>query len=140
MREAGGEALAVPTDVRDPAQVDAFFDAIGERFGPADTLVNNAAGNFICPAIDLSPNGWLAVINIVLNGTFFCSRAFAKRVPGRRAVDGLDPLHRRDLRLDGQPRHGALRGGQGGRVEPDQDARGGVGAARAAGQRAWRRA
>ena len=69
----------MPTDVRDPVQVDAFFDAIGERFGPADTLVNNAAGNFICPAIDLSPNGWLAVINIVLNGTFFCSRAFAKR-------------------------------------------------------------
>ena len=92
VREAGGEALAVPTDVRDPAQVDAFFDAIGERFGPADTLVNNAAGNFICPAIDLSPNGWLAVINIVLNGTFFCSRAFAKRFPRRRAADGLDPL------------------------------------------------
>jgi NAD(P)-dependent dehydrogenase (short-subunit alcohol dehydrogenase family) len=77
--EAGGEAMAVPTDVRDPAQVDAFFDAIGERFGPADSLVNNAAGNFLCPAIDLSPNGWLAVINIVLNGTFFCSRAFARR-------------------------------------------------------------
>jgi NAD(P)-dependent dehydrogenase (short-subunit alcohol dehydrogenase family) len=79
VEQAGGQALAVPTDVRDPAQVDAFFDAIGERFGPADTLVNNAAGNFISPAIDLSPNGWLAVVNIVLNGTFFCSRAFARR-------------------------------------------------------------
>jgi NAD(P)-dependent dehydrogenase (short-subunit alcohol dehydrogenase family) len=88
VREAGGEALAVPTDVRDPAQVDAFFDAIGERFGPADTLVNNAAGNFICPAIDLSPNGWLAVINIVLNGTFFCSRAFAKRFPDAERPTG----------------------------------------------------
>jgi NAD(P)-dependent dehydrogenase (short-subunit alcohol dehydrogenase family) len=79
VEEAGGEALAVPTDVRDPTQVDAFFDAVGERFGPADTLVNNAAGNFVSPALDLSPNGWLAVVNIVLNGTFFCSRAFARR-------------------------------------------------------------
>jgi NAD(P)-dependent dehydrogenase (short-subunit alcohol dehydrogenase family) len=76
---AGGEGLAVPCDVRDPAQVDAFFDACTERFGAADLLVNNAAGNFICPAIDLSPNGWNAVINIVLNGSFYCSRAFALR-------------------------------------------------------------
>ncbi len=76
---AGGEALAVPCDVRDPAQVDAFFDACGERFGAADLLVDNAAGNFIAPAIELSPNGWNAVINIVLNGSFHCSRAFALR-------------------------------------------------------------
>jgi NAD(P)-dependent dehydrogenase (short-subunit alcohol dehydrogenase family) len=76
---AGGEALAVQCDVRDPAQVDAFFDAAGERFGAPDLLVNNAAGNFICPAIDLSPNGWNAVVGIVLNGTFLCSRAFALR-------------------------------------------------------------
>ena len=76
---AGGEALAVTCDVRDPAQVDAFFDACGERFGAADLLVNNAAGNFIAPAIELSANGWNAVINIVLNGSFYCSRAFATR-------------------------------------------------------------
>jgi NAD(P)-dependent dehydrogenase (short-subunit alcohol dehydrogenase family) len=45
------------------------------RFGGLDILVNNAAGNFICPAEKLSPNGWNAVVNIVLNGTFYCSRA-----------------------------------------------------------------
>jgi NAD(P)-dependent dehydrogenase (short-subunit alcohol dehydrogenase family) len=76
---AGGEALAVPCDVRDPAHVDAFFDACTARFGAPDLLVNNAAGNFICPAIDLTPNGWNAVISIVLNGSFLCSRAFATR-------------------------------------------------------------
>ncbi len=37
--------------------------------------MNNAAGNFICRAEDLSPNGWNAVIGIVLNGSFYCSRA-----------------------------------------------------------------
>jgi NAD(P)-dependent dehydrogenase (short-subunit alcohol dehydrogenase family) len=76
---AGGEALAVPCDVRDPGQVDAFFDAATERFGAPDLLVCNAAGNFICPAIDMSANGWNAVVGIVLNGTFLCSRAFALR-------------------------------------------------------------
>src|SRR4029078_2739508 len=43
--------------------------------------ITTASASFIAPAIALSPNGWLAVINIVLNGTFFCSRAFAKRFP-----------------------------------------------------------
>jgi NAD(P)-dependent dehydrogenase (short-subunit alcohol dehydrogenase family) len=42
-------------------------------------LINNAAGNFPVPAEDLSPNGWRAVVDIVLNGTFFCSREFARR-------------------------------------------------------------
>ena len=42
-------------------------------------LVNNAAGNFPVPAEDLSPNGWRTVVDIVLNGTFFCSREFARR-------------------------------------------------------------
>jgi NAD(P)-dependent dehydrogenase (short-subunit alcohol dehydrogenase family) len=45
------------------------------RFGAIDILVNNAAGNFICPADKLSVNGWNAVVNIVLNGSFYCSRA-----------------------------------------------------------------
>jgi NAD(P)-dependent dehydrogenase (short-subunit alcohol dehydrogenase family) len=76
----GGEALAVPADVRDPAAVDSFVDAACERFGAPDLLVNNAAGNFICPAIELSPNGWRAVVDIVLNGTFYCSRAVARRM------------------------------------------------------------
>jgi NAD(P)-dependent dehydrogenase (short-subunit alcohol dehydrogenase family) len=76
---AGGEAVAIACDVRDPVQVDAFFDGACERFGAPDLLVCNAAGNFICPVIDMSPNGWNAVISIVLNGTFLCSRAFGLR-------------------------------------------------------------
>jgi NAD(P)-dependent dehydrogenase (short-subunit alcohol dehydrogenase family) len=42
-------------------------------------LVNNAAGNFPVPAEDLSPNGWRSVVEIVLGGTFHCSREFGRR-------------------------------------------------------------
>jgi hypothetical protein len=50
------------------------------RPGRIDILINNAAGNFICKAEDLSPNGWNAVIGIVLNGSFYCSRAVGRHL------------------------------------------------------------
>ena len=76
----GGEAMAVSTDVRDPAQVDRMVEAAKEKFGGVDILINNAAGNFIVKPEDLSPNGWRAVVDIVLNGTFFCSRAAGREM------------------------------------------------------------
>jgi NAD(P)-dependent dehydrogenase (short-subunit alcohol dehydrogenase family) len=75
LRVQGAETLAVPTDVRVPEQVERLVEETVRRFGSIDILVNNAAGNFICPAEKLSPNGWNAVVDIVLNGTFYCSRA-----------------------------------------------------------------
>src|SRR5919204_4526807 len=77
---AGGTALAEPTDVRDPEQVDALMYAAVDTFGRIDCLVNNAAGNFVVKAEDLSPNGWKAVTSIVLDGSFLCSRAAARRM------------------------------------------------------------
>src|SRR5699024_12559911 len=49
-----------------------------EKYGSIDHLINNAAGNFISAAEDLSANGWKSVIDIVLNGTFYCSQAVGK--------------------------------------------------------------
>ena len=88
VRAAGGEAISLTCDVRDPVQVDAFFAGVTESFGAPDTLVNNAAGNFVANAVDLSPNGWRAVIDIVLNGTFYCSRALALGFPLAKAETG----------------------------------------------------
>jgi len=75
LRNAGAQVLAVPTDVRDPAQVDRLIEELAGRFGRLDVVVNNAAGNFVAPAESISPNGWRAVVGIVLDGTFYVSRA-----------------------------------------------------------------
>jgi len=73
-----GQVLTIPMDVRNPDQVAEMVKKTKERFGRIDHLINNAAGNFIVHAEDLSINGWNAVINIVLNGTWYCSQAVAK--------------------------------------------------------------
>jgi NAD(P)-dependent dehydrogenase (short-subunit alcohol dehydrogenase family) len=78
-----GEGFAVQADVRDPDALAAAFDAAEEALGPLTTLVNNAAGNFLVRADELSPNGWRAVVGIVLDGTFFCSRELGRRVAAR---------------------------------------------------------
>ena len=71
----GGRAAAAPCDVRDPGQVDTALARVQETVGVPDILVNNAAGNFLCPSEDLTPNGFAAVVAIVLHGTFHCTRA-----------------------------------------------------------------
>ena len=76
----GAQVLTLAADVRIPEQVDHLVEEAGRRFNSIDILVNNAAGNFICPAEKLSVNGWNSVINIVLNGTFYCSRAAGLRM------------------------------------------------------------
>jgi NAD(P)-dependent dehydrogenase (short-subunit alcohol dehydrogenase family) len=73
--EAGGFAvMSLAMDQRDPKSVRAAFRAIEERFGGLDVLVNNAAGNFLRPSMLLAPKGFATVIDIALNGVFYCSR------------------------------------------------------------------
>jgi NAD(P)-dependent dehydrogenase (short-subunit alcohol dehydrogenase family) len=79
----GGRGFAVQCDVRDPEQVAAAFDAIEGSLGGVTTLVNNAAGNFVVDAAELSPNGWRAVVGIVLDGSFLCSREFGRSAIAR---------------------------------------------------------
>jgi NAD(P)-dependent dehydrogenase (short-subunit alcohol dehydrogenase family) len=77
--QTGREILAQGCDVRAPAQIEALLDAAVARFGAVDALVNNAAGNFICPTERLSYNAFNAVVDIVLRGTFNCTLALGKR-------------------------------------------------------------
>ena len=78
--EFGVRAQAVSCDVRDADAVTAAVDAVVDEHGRLDALVNNAAGNFVVPAEDLSPGGWRAVVDIVLNGTFYCTRAAGRHM------------------------------------------------------------
>jgi NAD(P)-dependent dehydrogenase (short-subunit alcohol dehydrogenase family) len=70
----GAQALGLSADVRDPAAVQAALEQAHARFGPIDVLVSGAAGNFIAPAKDLSPNGFKTVVDIDLNGSFHVLR------------------------------------------------------------------
>jgi peroxisomal 2,4-dienoyl-CoA reductase len=70
-----GEAFAVAADVRKPDEVEKAIAATVERFGKIDIVVNGAAGNFLCKAEELSPNGFGTVVDIDLKGTFNVSRA-----------------------------------------------------------------
>ncbi len=81
MNEIGAKVLAVRCDIREPDDIAAAFDLAEqtEGFGLPDVLINNAAANFPAPAEDLSPNGWRTVVDITLNGTFFCCREFGRR-------------------------------------------------------------
>jgi NAD(P)-dependent dehydrogenase (short-subunit alcohol dehydrogenase family) len=80
IRAKGTEALAVAGDVRQLSDMEKVADAAVERFGRLDALVNNAAGNFLCPTEELSSNGFASVVGIVLQGTFHATQACGKRM------------------------------------------------------------
>jgi len=79
IHRTGGPAAFAICDVRDPGAVEAAVAKAEEQFGEINTLVNNAAGNFIARTEKLSPNAFNAVVGIVLNGTFYCTQAVGKR-------------------------------------------------------------
>ncbi|MEO6913617.1 MAG: SDR family oxidoreductase [Candidatus Baltobacteraceae bacterium] len=87
IRAAGGSAFGLSCDVRDAGRVGEVIAEILKRTGRLDVLVNNAAGNFVAPSETLSPNGFKTVVDIVLNGTFYCSRlAFEALRESRGAI------------------------------------------------------
>jgi NAD(P)-dependent dehydrogenase (short-subunit alcohol dehydrogenase family) len=75
IRDAGGDARAFAADVRDYAAVERAVNTTAEAFGRLDIVVNSAAGNFLAPAASLSANGFRAVVDIDLCGTFNTTRA-----------------------------------------------------------------
>lgn len=75
LRAHGGRSEGYVGDVRDYAAVEQALAACHETLGALDIVVSGAAGNFICPANQLSPNGFKAVVDIDLLGTFNVLRA-----------------------------------------------------------------
>jgi NAD(P)-dependent dehydrogenase (short-subunit alcohol dehydrogenase family) len=79
IRAKGGRATYASADVRDFAAVEKVIDLAEKEFGSVDTLVNNAAGNFIARTEKLSPNAFNAVVGIVLQGTFHFTLALGRK-------------------------------------------------------------
>jgi len=71
----GGRALAVECDVRDRDAVEAMVAATATEFGGVDVLVNNAGAAFVAPFEEITPNGWQAILDVNLTGTYHCSQA-----------------------------------------------------------------
>jgi NAD(P)-dependent dehydrogenase (short-subunit alcohol dehydrogenase family) len=84
IRHAGGTAAYTTCDVRDFAAVEAASDQADAEIGPIDTIINNAAGNFMARTEKLSPNAFNTIVSIVLNGTFHCTQAFARKWIARK--------------------------------------------------------
>jgi NAD(P)-dependent dehydrogenase (short-subunit alcohol dehydrogenase family) len=81
---AGGKVLPVVADVRDYAALEAAMARTQAEIGKIDVLVAGAAGNFLCPAEQLSPNGFKTVIEIDLQGAFHASRAAFEQLKSTR--------------------------------------------------------
>ncbi len=78
IKAAGGEALAIATDVRVPEQVDNAVKQAVDTFGRLDIMVNNSGASFMIKTEELTPNGWDVIVNINLKGVFLFSVAAAK--------------------------------------------------------------
>lgn len=78
-RFADSRIFVHSVDIRDSDKVDQMVQHIWDEHGGVDALINNAAGNFICPTEDISVNGFKAITETVLNGTFYVTQAVGKR-------------------------------------------------------------
>ena len=86
--ELGDDCLAVETDVREPDQVESLLERTLERFGRIDVLVNNAGGQFLAPAEEISTKGWRAVHRLNVDAVWDLTRSVATRsmIPNREGV------------------------------------------------------
>ncbi|MGK2850827.1 MAG: SDR family oxidoreductase [Candidatus Limnocylindrales bacterium] len=74
IRSLGRRAVALPANVREPDQVESAFSQAADELGGLHVVVNNAGGQFPARAEEISVNGWRAVVDLNLNGTFYCCR------------------------------------------------------------------
>ena len=90
---AGGSCLAVPTNIREPDDVDALRDLVYERFGRVDCLVNNAGGQFPALPSTISDNGWRSVVDLNLHGTWNMTSRFMVPMADAGAGAIVDVVH-----------------------------------------------
>jgi len=82
--ELGRQALVAGADVSRPDQVEAMRKLVLERFGGVDILVNNAGVHHHLKSWEIDDAEWKRVLDVNLNGVFFCSRAFSPEMRAKR--------------------------------------------------------
>ena len=88
LRDGGIDAFGTTCDVRDPERCAAAAQEVVDRFGRIDFLINNAAGNFMVSAEQLTPGGFGTVLGIDLQGCFNVSRACLPHMKRTAPRDG----------------------------------------------------
>lgn len=83
--EDGGTAIAIPTDVTDPAQVSDLFRRVDEHYGRIDILVNNAGIGLFGPVEELTQEALEQMLAVNVKGTVYCSQAAFKRMKQTRS-------------------------------------------------------
>lgn len=89
----GVECLAVTTNIRDIASVEALRDAALERFSEVDFLVNNAGGQFMAQPFNITDNGWRSVVDLNLNGTWNVTSRFMRPMMQRGSGAIVNVVH-----------------------------------------------
>jgi NAD(P)-dependent dehydrogenase (short-subunit alcohol dehydrogenase family) len=84
----GGQVLAVPTDVTDPASIKNLFAKTKERFGRLDVLFNNAGFGAAAPIEELAFERWKAVIDTILTGSFLCTQEAFRIMKDQQPMGG----------------------------------------------------
>lgn len=95
IEEAGGEAMAVPADVRHRDQVEHLVAETVKRFGTVDILVNNAGINLIAPSLEFTEEDWDLVLDVNLKGMFLCCQAVGRvmREGGAGAIVNIGSIN-----------------------------------------------
>lgn len=95
LRDAGADVFSKTCDVNQRDQVDAFFEAVEQRWERVDVLVNNAGVGGPTPIHDPRDDRWRLVLGVTLNGSFFSSRCALKTMPkGGRIINFSSVLGR----------------------------------------------
>lgn len=89
LQRDGAQVVGLTGDVREPSAVVKALSDVFAQWGAIDVVVSGAAGNFVAPAIDISPNGFKSVVDIDLLGTFNVLRAAhpCLRTPGASLIN-----------------------------------------------------
>lgn len=106
------DAYYHPVNIRDEDSIEKLFDHVLQEHGVPDILVNNAGGQFEAEALGISPDGFRAVVDLNLNGTWLMSSAFAHRVvEAKRSARIINIVLVCDTGAPGMVHGGAARAG-----------------------------